>query len=108
MPYVTSIERIGIKKGITKGILQKSREDVIEILRVRFKKIPKSLVKAIRSISDVALLSKLHRKAILAKSIKSVERRIEKESENSERKLNTVKTARYTHSVTPTFDSLTG
>ncbi len=80
MPYVTSFERTGIKKGLTKGILQNSRKNVIEILSVRFKKIPKSLIKTIRSISDAALLSKLHKKAILAESVQSIERIIEKES----------------------------
>ncbi|MCP4701791.1 MAG: cytosolic protein, partial [Gammaproteobacteria bacterium] len=81
MPYVTSIERIGIEKGVKKGALQKSQEDVIEILSVRFKKIPGSLLKTIRSINDAALLSKLHRKAILAESIQSV-KQIIKESKN--------------------------
>ncbi|MBE9542175.1 MAG: transposase, partial [Proteobacteria bacterium] len=40
MEYVTSIERIGIKKGIQQGIQQgivkNAQEDVIDILETRF------------------------------------------------------------------------
>lgn len=36
MPYITSVERMGIKKGI----LQKGREDVIEVLQIRFSNVP--------------------------------------------------------------------
>jgi len=39
MPYVTSIERLGIKKGA----LQNARDNVLEVLKVRFKRIPKTV-----------------------------------------------------------------
>ncbi len=36
MPYITSAERIGIEKGIEKGMLSEAREMVIEALDLRF------------------------------------------------------------------------
>ena len=46
MPYLTSIER----RGIQQGILQKSREAVIEILEVRFERVPDSTAEIITRI----------------------------------------------------------
>ncbi|MCP4699280.1 MAG: hypothetical protein GY862_20895, partial [Gammaproteobacteria bacterium] len=99
--YITSFERIGAKRGIKKGtkkgikkgtkkgtkkgiktgMLQKLQENVAEILSIRFKEIPEQLVKKIRSITDMAFLSELHRKAVLVESIPLFERIIEKHDE---------------------------
>ena len=77
MGYVTTWERKGIEKGIEKGILQKSHEDVADILDTRFQRVPQTLVQTIQSIEDTALLSKLHREAILVESIEKFEQLIE-------------------------------
>jgi len=83
MPYVTSIERLGMEKGLEKGrdegrdegiqlgILQQAREAVVEILRTRFKRIPKTLVTMIQKIEDQAFLSKLLKEAVLVDSLKT-------------------------------------
>jgi hypothetical protein len=65
MTYITSIERIGIEKGI----LQKAREAIIEVLTVRFEETPQALVEVINTITDTAVLKTLHRQAITVESI---------------------------------------
>jgi hypothetical protein len=86
VPYITSIERMGIEQGrqeghqegIQIGIVQKSREDVIDILRVRFKRVPQTLVKTVQGIEDTSFLSKLLREAVLVESLKVFKQRVEK------------------------------
>jgi len=73
MPYVTSIERSGLKKGA----LQKARDYVLEILTVRFKQVPQALTEQIQAIKDEALLSKLHKEAIFIDSIESFKQFLE-------------------------------
>jgi len=65
MEYVTSVERIGIKKGIQQGILQKAREAVIEILEVRFEVVPGLIVKTINGMDDPSVLKMLLKKAAM-------------------------------------------
>ncbi|MCP4698149.1 MAG: hypothetical protein GY862_15045 [Gammaproteobacteria bacterium] len=57
-----------------------TRKQPTERLRwkIRFKDIPEQLVKKIRSITDIAFLSELHRKAVLVKSVPVFERIIKK------------------------------
>jgi hypothetical protein len=73
MSYITSVERIGIEKGIKQGIeqgiLQTAREDIIEALTIRFEAIPQALIEAIETLEDSAILKKLFRQAILVESL---------------------------------------
>ena len=73
MPYVTSIERMGIKKGIEKGIekgtLKNAREAVIDVLEARFEAVPKSMISKIKKINDTAVLKMLHKNAIFVGSL---------------------------------------
>ena len=48
-----------------------------DILDTRFQRVPQTLVQTIQSIDDTALLSKLHREAVLVESIEKFERLIE-------------------------------
>ena len=66
MPYVTSVERLARQEGI----LESSREYVIEVLRVRFELVPNQLVETINQIESVSVLKTLFRQAV---SIGSVE-----------------------------------
>lgn len=69
MPYVTSIERRGIQQGIQRGILQKSREAVIEILEVRFESVPDSIAEIIKGIDDLTILNMLLKRAATVGSL---------------------------------------
>ena len=73
MRYITSIERIGRQEGI----LQTSRENVIDILQVRFKRVPKALTQTIQQIDDTSFLSKLIKEAVLVDSLKTFKQQVE-------------------------------
>ena len=70
MPYVTSVERIGIQKGI----LQKAREDVLDVLETRFEEGPQTVVEAVNALDDPSVLKVLHKKAITVGSLEEFER----------------------------------
>ena len=67
MPYVTSVEKLAKREGLTEGQLQRAREDVIEALEVRFEEIPYTLREAINHVNSDRKLKKLHRLAITVK-----------------------------------------
>ncbi|MDJ0597624.1 MAG: transposase [Crocosphaera sp.] len=69
MPYVTSVERLARQEGISEGVLQQKREDVIEVLEVRFEVLPDELVEKINQIEDLELLKTLLRRAITIGSV---------------------------------------
>jgi len=90
MPYVTSVERMGIKKGqlmgielgrqegmqkgiqkgLQEGALLYSRQAVIDALEARFVAVPKSMMNKIKKMDDTAELKMLHKKAIVVASLK--------------------------------------
>ncbi len=66
----------GLQQGIQQGIqqsrkehLQTAKDDVLEVLLIRFSKLPKTLVKRIKSIDDLMILKNLHRQAITSESL---------------------------------------
>jgi hypothetical protein len=69
MPYVTSVERVGIKKGE----LRASREAVLEILRTRFGELPTSLISAVNAIANPVVLKKLLKLSITSPSPQAFE-----------------------------------
>ena len=69
MPYITSFERLGHERGVTEGIIQKGREDVIEVLEVKFGEIPTEVIQKINQIEDPSLLKSLLRQAIALGSV---------------------------------------
>jgi len=73
MQYVTSIERIGMKKGkkegIEEGVLKKAREAVIDVLEARFDTVPTPLISKIKKIKDTSILKMLLKNAIFVGSV---------------------------------------
>jgi hypothetical protein len=69
MPYVTSFERLGHERGVAEGIIQQRREDVLEVLEVRFGEVPTEISQKINGIEDPALLKTLLREAIAIESV---------------------------------------
>jgi len=63
------IKEDGIKEGLQQGILQKAREDVVEILEVRFEVVPASIAKTINEIDNPSVLKMLHKKAATVDSL---------------------------------------
>lgn len=72
MPYVSSVEKIGIKKGIQQGrqegILLGIREMLLEALQERFGVIHPSLAEAIQAIDSPVVLKGLHRQVFRVKN----------------------------------------
>lgn len=54
-------------------MLQSTREDVLELLNIRFAKSPRRLTNNIKRINDLATLKVLHRKAAQAASLETFE-----------------------------------
>ena len=69
MPLLSRIEEEAMEVGIQRGILQTRREDIKEILEMRFENIPLSLNEALNKINDELLLKALHRQAITVNSL---------------------------------------
>ena len=65
MPYITSFER--------DAKLETTREDVIDILETRFSSVPDTLRNSILAIDDLALLKRLHKRAITVNSVQEFE-----------------------------------
>jgi hypothetical protein len=80
MPYVTSIERLGIRKGLEQGLeqgrLANARESVLDALEVRFGQVPDAMKKRILSVSDPADCRLLLQAAIKAASVEAFEQRL--------------------------------
>jgi len=84
MPYVTSVERIGIEKGIQQGIpmgrqqgmLIDAREMLVEVLNERFGTISANLSKQLESIDSRESLKALLRQSLKIKSLKEFEDRV--------------------------------
>ena len=69
MRFVSYLEELAIEHGIEQGILRSSREDVIEILEIRFGEVPSSIVEVINGINQTSVLKTLLRRAISIESV---------------------------------------
>ncbi|MFP4119886.1 transposase [Coleofasciculus sp.] len=69
MPYITSVERIGIKKGLQQG----RQEDIVRILEVRFEDIPQKLRGLIGKIEALEVLETLLVQAVTTQSLEAFE-----------------------------------
>ena len=78
MPYITSIERRGIEKGLQQGILKNAREAILKVLQARFQNIslPKNLVEKVKSISSENLLDMLLEQSVTVDSIPTFEQKV--------------------------------
>ncbi|MFP5273420.1 hypothetical protein [Coleofasciculus sp.] len=69
MPYITSVERIGIRKGLQQG----KQGAIIRILEVRFEDIPQELRELIWKTEDSDMLDTLLVKAVKIQSLEAFE-----------------------------------
>ena len=79
MPYILSFERNAERKvhqARLEGILQKGREDVLEVLRIRFENLPSSIELVINQIEDDSVLKALHRQAVTIASLEEFEQQV--------------------------------
>ena len=99
MPYITSVERIGIQKGYEQGMeqgvqqgVQQGREEgiqegcqllILETLDERFGDIPPSISDEIRQIDDQSRLRTLQRQAIRSASIEDFRQQLRNQTADS-------------------------
>jgi hypothetical protein len=73
MPYITSVERMGIRKGFKLGKIIQRKENIIRVLEVRFERIPHKLRELIRNIEDYDMLDTFLVQAVKTKSLEAFE-----------------------------------
>ena len=78
MPFISTGERIGLKKGrregLERGAQQGVQDSVLNVLDSRFPSVPDTLRERVRGIHDRAALDNLVRQAITIESLESFER----------------------------------
>ncbi len=65
MPFITTGERIGERKGIVLN----ARDSILDAIDVRFKKIPGDIAESVRAIEKKEVLKSLHRHAITCENL---------------------------------------
>ena len=82
MRYITSVERIGMQKGIREGVkqgaLQNARESVLEVLQTRFQNEPllQPVAQMVNSINDSTLLKRLLQQSIFVESVQTFQQQL--------------------------------
>ena len=71
MPYITSVERIGMRKGLEQGQITKGQEYIIRILEVRFEEISPKLREIINQIKDQDVLANLLVQAVTIQALEA-------------------------------------
>ena len=76
MPYITSVERIGMQKGFEQGLqqglqqgLREVQDMVCEAVTTRFGTVPDDILAAVRRLEDRETLHALLRQAIICPTI---------------------------------------
>jgi hypothetical protein len=69
MPYITSIERMGLEKGLEKGHLEATQKNIATSLQIRFGAPGKRLVSRVRKISDLDQLQTLFEAILKAEDL---------------------------------------
>jgi len=77
MPLLSQIEtramrrgtELGVQQGAQQEALRSARESLVEVLEVRFQKVPEAIADTINSIDEVAFLKQVFRQAIVIGSL---------------------------------------
>ena len=76
MEYITSVERIGIKKGMQQGMLLEAQDMLIEVLAERFGGVSGKLSEQIKRIESRERLKDLLRQAVRVKSFEEFGKKV--------------------------------
>jgi len=80
MPYMLSMERSALEKGIKQGIEQGEllgiKESLLDALETKYEKIPKKIAQSVNSVGNVDTLRALHRHAIKCGTLKEFEEKM--------------------------------
>ncbi len=69
MPYVTEWEERGIEKGIEKGSINATKQNLEIVLSERFGQVPEDVLNAVRKLEDQSRLQTLLRAAVKVSSL---------------------------------------
>ncbi len=70
MPYITTAERIGIKKGIEQGMAQ----GIATIIETKFGEFGQPLIERTKQMQDAETLQQIMKKLLLAQSLPEAEK----------------------------------
>lgn len=77
MEWISNFERRaidrGLQQGLQQGAVQTAREGILDTLKLRFTRTPRSVSARLRKLDDPATLRSLHRKAVTAESLEEFE-----------------------------------
>jgi predicted transposase/invertase (TIGR01784 family) len=69
MTLAQQLREDGLQQGMQQGQVASKRQDILEALKLRFKRVPAGLREEIEIVSDIAKLQALHRAAILSRTL---------------------------------------
>ncbi|NER23628.1 MAG: hypothetical protein F6J96_23585 [Symploca sp. SIO1C2] len=73
MPYITSYERIVIEKKLQQGQIMNARNNIVQVLEVRFEGVTQELKQTIEKFDDLELLGELLTQAVKSPSLEVFE-----------------------------------
>jgi hypothetical protein len=77
MPFISPMEELiqeeAMERGLQQGTLQTQRENILDLLQVRFGELPESVVEAVNRLEDITILKQLHRQTISVGSLADFE-----------------------------------
>ena len=80
VPYITNIERMGIKKGIQQGIpqgrLEKVRQNITTVIQSRFGNVHPTLIESINGIDQEAALDMLFQHSLEVESVPTFQQKL--------------------------------
>ena len=76
MPYVTSVERIAKKEGLTEAAIETRQQTLIRLLRRRFGKVPATVTRAINATKATEQLDDWLDQVLTAGSLDEMDIRI--------------------------------
>jgi hypothetical protein len=63
----------GIEQGIERGAVQATRDNILELLEIRFGTVPDRVAVALAGVETLAQLKAIHRQAVMATSLSEFE-----------------------------------
>ena len=76
VPYITSIERIGMQRGLQQGRLGTFHKNLTTVIQTRFGNVPVDITQAINAVKQESKLDQLFQYALLAESLPNFEQKL--------------------------------